>query len=88
MPSIAKLKLSRRDIALRRLTRTLFPLLHLRSVPVAEQMQQSVHERSSPCVPGDLRAHDGISELARQPRRQVVAAVDGERQHVRRLIDP
>ena len=38
--------------------------------------------------PDDLRAQDDVAERARQARGQLVAAVDREREDVRRLVDP
>ena len=55
---------------------------------VAEQVQEPVHERLPPRVAHDLRADDEIAERARQPVRQLLAPVEREREHVRRLVDP
>src|ERR671932_578412 len=38
--------------------------LHLRPVVVPEQVQQAVHERRPPLVADDLRAENGVAELA------------------------
>ncbi len=88
-PSNAKLKLSSSDGARRRAHRsTRLPLPPSRPVVVAEQVQQPVHERRPPGLADDLRAEDRVAELARQPSAQRVAAVDREREHVGRLVDP
>ena len=46
-----------------------------------------MHERRAPRVADDLRAEDDVAELPRHAVRQLVAAVDREREHVRRLVD-
>src|SRR5204863_4498442 len=40
-----------------------------------------------PCVARDLGTHEDVTELARDSRRQLVAAVDRKREHVGRLVD-
>ena len=54
---------------------------------VAEQVQGGVHERRTPFLADDLRAHDDVAELPRQPVRQIVELVDRERERVGRLVD-
>src|SRR5215208_3228278 len=54
---------------------------------VPEQVQQPVHERASPLVAGDVRAHDDITELPRQTLRERLATVEREREDVRGLVD-
>src|SRR3954471_16671781 len=62
--------------------------LHLVPVVVAEQVQQPVRERPAPLGADDLRAEDDIAERARYSFRDLVAAVDREREHIGRLVDP
>ena len=57
-------------------------------VVVAEQVQQTVGQRPAPVVADDLRAEHHVAERARHARGEVVAAVDREREHVGRLVDP
>src|SRR5215208_7155352 len=59
---------------------------HRRPVVVAEQVEQPVRERPPPFVADDVWAQHDVAERARQPARQLVAAIDRERQHVRRLV--
>src|SRR2546426_12258041 len=54
---------------------------------VAEQMQETMHERLSPGLAGDLRAENRVAELAWHSCRQALAAVDRKRKHVGRLVD-
>ena len=61
--------------------------LHLISVLVAEQVQQTVDERGAPAVADDLWAEDDVAEHARYPCRQLVPAVDREGEDVRDLVD-
>src|SRR6476646_11216632 len=61
--------------------------LHLGAVLVAEQMQETMHERLPPGLAGDLRAENRVAELAWHPFRQALAAVDRKREHVGRLVD-
>ncbi len=46
-----------------------------------------MHERRAPRLADDLRAHDDVPELARQPIRQLLARVDRERERVGLLVD-
>src|SRR5690348_17927183 len=62
--------------------------LHLVAVVVAEQVEQRVHERCTPCVADDLGAYDDVAELPRHPLRERVARVDRERERIRGLVDP
>ena len=65
-----------------------FSLLHLLAVVVAEQVEQPVRQRRAPRLADDRGAEDDVAERARQAFRQLVAAVDREREHVGRLVDP
>src|SRR4029450_3729604 len=47
-----------------------------------------MHEGRPPRVPDDLWAKHRVSELARKARRELVAGVDREREHVSHLVDP
>src|SRR4051794_9593483 len=64
-----------------------FARLHLGAVVVAEEVQKPVDERPVPVVSDDRGAEDDVAELAGNPVRQRVAAVDREREHVRGLVD-
>ena len=63
-------------------------LRHLRSVLVAEQVEEPVNERSAPFVADDLRAEHDVSEGPRNAIGQLVSSVEREREDVRRLVDP
>ena len=62
-----------------------------RSIVVAvvepEQVQDPVDERPAPLLADDLRADDDVAERPRDAVRQLVEAVDREREHVGRLVD-
>src|SRR5665213_1717737 len=62
--------------------------LHLVSVVVAEQVQQPVRQRPAPFLAHHLRAEHDVAECTRHSFGDVLAAVDRERQHVGRLVDP
>ena len=61
--------------------------LHRVAVVVPEQVQQAVDERRAPRVADDVRAEHDVAERARDAGRHLVAAVEREREHVRRLVD-
>src|SRR5436305_2822602 len=65
----------------------LFARFHPRTVVVAHEMQQCMHERAAPGVADNVGTDDDVAELARKARRQVVAAVDRKRERIRRLVD-
>ena len=64
------------------------PLLHLRPVIVADQVQKRVDERPAPVLANDFGTNDRVAELAREALGNPVARVDREREHVGRLVDP
>ena len=60
---------------------------HLVAVPIPEQVQDPVHERPPPLLTDDRGADDDVAERPRDAFRQLVEAVDREREHVGRLVD-
>src|SRR6478672_9340199 len=50
-------------------------------------MQETMHERLPPGLAGHLRTQNGVAQLAWDPRRQALSAVDWKRKHVGRLVD-
>src|SRR5438105_10550797 len=47
-----------------------------------------MHDRGPPLVPDDLRTHDDVPQLPRQPIREIVERVDRECERVGYLVDP
>src|SRR6266540_2597136 len=50
-------------------------------------MEQPVHEWATPLVADNVGAQHHVTKRARNARRQLVAAVDRKREHIRRLIN-
>ena len=76
------------DVTKLELIALLLARLHRRTVVVPEQVQQPVRERRAPRLADDLWAQHDVAERARHAVGQLVAAVDREREHVGRLVDP
>src|SRR5215210_5860711 len=60
---------------------------HLVAVVVAEQVEQPVDERALPGRADHLGTQHHVAELTGHGGRKLLAAVDREREHIRRLVD-